>query len=222
MDDTATAGPIAPAAISSELAHGGGPYIAALGPVHAVPPLPLRRGSPPGFPALASPTWSHTVAPSALPIADFPLVDTLAMIQAAVTASWERERAASLALEREHALGAALTTQMATTQCLLGRPPTAPAEPPEDPLASNLDADLIAARHAQAAGLHNIRALVSVVLDPASPHYPRWRGQVLLTLRRFVLDDHVLVDHDALPPRSWCLMDSVVLSWLHGTITVEL
>jgi hypothetical protein len=139
-----------------------------------------------------------------------------------VTASRERERAASLALERERALGAALTTQMATTQRLLGRPPVASVEPPEDPLASDLDADLIAALHAQAAGLHNIRAIVSVVLDPASPHYPRWRGQVLLTLRRFVLDDHVLIDHDAPPPRSWCLMESVVLSWLHGTITVEL
>jgi hypothetical protein len=224
MDDTTTAatGPIAPAAISSELAHGGGPYIAGLGPLLAVPPLTLRRGSPPGFPTLASPTWSHAVAPSALPTTDSPLVDTLATIQAAVTASRERERAASLAVERERALGAALTTQMATTQRLLGRPPTAPVEPPEDPLASDLDADLIAALHAQAAGLHNIRALVSVVLDLASSHYPRWRGQVLLTLRRFVLDDHVLVDHDAPPPRSWCLMDSVVLSWLHGTITVEL
>jgi hypothetical protein len=224
MDDTATVttGPTTPAAISSELAHGGAPYIAGLGPLHAAPPLPLRRGSPPGFPALASPTWSPIVAPSALPAADFPLVDTLATIQAAVTASRERERVASLALERERALGAALTTQMATTQRLLEHPPTAPAEPPEDPLASDLDADLIAALHAQPAGLHNIRALVSVVFDPASPHYPRWRGQVLLTLRRFVLDDHVLVDHDAPPPRSWCLLDSVVLSWLHDTITIEL
>src|SRR5690348_17363663 len=44
-----------------------------------------------------------------------------------------------------------------------------------DEVASDLDADLIAALHAQAAGLHNIRALVSVVLDPASSHYPRWR-----------------------------------------------
>jgi hypothetical protein len=204
--------PIAPAAISSELTHGGAPYIAGLGPLHAASPLPLRHGSPPGFPAFASPTWSHTVAPSALPVTDSPLVGTLATIQATVTASRERERAASLALERERALGAALTTQMATTQRLLGHPPLARAEPPvtpEDPLASDLDADLIAALHAQAAGLHNIRALVSVVLDPASSHYPRWRGQVPLTLRRFVLDDHVLVDHDAPPPRSWCLMDSV-------------
>jgi hypothetical protein len=222
MDDitTATTGPgthlpVAPAAFSSELAHGGAPYI-------VPPPLAQRRGSPSGFPALATPTWSHTVAPSALPTTDSPLVDTLAMIQAAVTASRERERAASLALERERALGAALTTQMVTTQCLLGRPPAALEEPLDDPLASDLNADLIAALHAQAVGLHNIRALLSTVLDPTSSHYPRWRGQVLLTLRRFVLDDHVLVDHDAPPPRSWCLMDSVVLSWLHGTITVEL
>jgi hypothetical protein len=187
------------------------PYIVGLRPLPDVSSPALRRGSPPGFPALAAPAGT-----------DSSFGDTLATIQAAVTASRERERAASLALERERALGAALTTQMVTTQRLLGRPPVAPVEPPEDPLASDLDADLIAALHAQAAGLHNIRALVSVVLDPASPHYPRWQGQVLLTLRRFILDDHILLDHDAPPPRSWCLMDSVVLSWLHGTITVEL
>jgi hypothetical protein len=224
MDDSTTAstGTIAPAATGSEPAHGGAPYITGLGPLHASSPLPLRRTSPPGFPAFASPTWSHRVAPSTIPTTDPPLVSTLASIQAAVTASRERERAASLALERERALGAALTTQMATTQRLLGHPTLADAEPPEDPHASDLDADLIAALHAQAAGLHNIRALVSVVLDPASSHYSRWRGQVLLTLRRFVLDDHVLIDHDTPSPRSWCLMDSVVLSWLHGTITVEL
>jgi hypothetical protein len=63
---------------------------------------------------------------------------------------------------------------MATTQSLLGHPPAAPVEPPEDPLTSDLDANLIAALHAQAAGLHNIRVLVSVVLDPAYSHYPRW------------------------------------------------
>jgi hypothetical protein len=119
--------PLLQSAASSPM---GGPYIAGLGTLHAAPPLPLRRGSPSGFPALASPTWSHTVAPSALPNTDSPLVGTLATIQAAVMASRERERAASLALERERALGAALTTQMATTQRLLGCPPLAHAEPP--------------------------------------------------------------------------------------------
>jgi hypothetical protein len=205
------AGQTHPMGPGSSVADAEAPYIVGLRPLRDVSSPAHRRGSPPGFPALTAP-----------PGTDSTLGDTLATIQAAVMASRERERAASLALERERALGAALTTQMATTQRLLGRPPVASVEPLEDPLASDLDDDLIAALHAQAAGLHNIRALVSMVLDPASPHYPRWRGQVLLTLRRFVLDDHVLIDHDAPPPRSWCLMDSVVLSWLHGTITVEL
>src|SRR5688500_14850482 len=108
MDGTTSAatGPITPAAISSAPAPGGAPYITGLAPLPATSPLTLRRGSPPGFPTLTSPTWSHAVTPSALPTVASPLVDTLAEIQAAVTASRERERAASLALERERALGA--------------------------------------------------------------------------------------------------------------------
>jgi hypothetical protein len=46
---------------------------------------------------------------------------------------------------------------------------------PEAIPAPGLDVDHIAALHAQAAGLHNIWPLVSVVLDPASSHYPRWQ-----------------------------------------------
>jgi hypothetical protein len=80
----------------------------------------------------------------------------------------------------------------------------------------------IAALHTQDAGLHNIRSLVSIVLDPAFSHYPRWRGQVLLILRRCGLADHVLDDIIAPPSPAWSLMDTVVLSWLHSTITVEL
>jgi hypothetical protein len=44
----------------------------------------------------------------------------------------------------------------------------------------------------------------------------------LLTLRRYALDDHVLDDIATPPSPVWSLMDIVVLSWLHGTITVEL
>jgi hypothetical protein len=90
--------------------------------------------------------------------------------------------------------GAALTAQMATAQRLiLSHPPVTQAAPPvtpEAPIASGLDADHIAALHAQAAGLHNIW---SIVLDPASSHYPRWRGKVL-TLQRYALANHVLDD----------------------------
>jgi hypothetical protein len=115
-------------------------------------------------------------------------------------------------------MGAAMTAQMATTQRLvLDHPPVAP----EAPLASVLDADHITALHAQAAGMHNIRSLVPIVLDPASSHYPHSRGQVL-TLRRYALADHVLNDLFAPTSPLWYLMDSVVLLWLHGTVTVEL
>jgi hypothetical protein len=88
--------------------------------------------------------------------------------------------------------------------------------------ASGLDPDTIAALHSQAAGVHNTRSLVSVVLDPTSSHYPRWRAQVVLTLRRFALADHVLDDPVAPLSPSWVQMDNVVISWLHDTITVEL
>jgi hypothetical protein len=71
----------------------------------------------------------------------------------------------------------------------------------EAPLATGLDADHIAALHAQAAGLHNIRSLVSIILDLVSSHYPRWRGQVLHTLWCYTLDDHVL--DDVVPRRPW-------------------
>jgi hypothetical protein len=92
-------------------------------------------------------------------------------------------------------LGATLTAQMATAQRLIISPPPVvhetPPRTPEAPHASGLDADHIAALHAQVVGLHNIRSLVSIVLDQTSSHYPRWRGQVLLTLRRYALDDIV-------------------------------
>jgi hypothetical protein len=110
---------------------------------------------------------------------------------------------------------------MATVQCLVISPPPVdqgtPPPTPDAPHASGLNADHIAALHAQTAGLQNIRSLVSVVLDPTSSHYPRWRGQVLFTLRRYAFDDVATPSS-----RAWSLMDSVVLSWLHGTITVEL
>jgi hypothetical protein len=94
---------------------GGAPYIAGLGPLRDVSSPALRRGYPPGFPALVAPTGTDIVASFALPTTDSSLFAALAMIQVVVAASRERERTTSLTLEQEHALGAALTTQMATT-----------------------------------------------------------------------------------------------------------
>jgi hypothetical protein len=83
-------------------------------------------------------------------------------------------------------MDATLTAQMATAQHLiLVHPPVAHEAPPvtlEAPHASELDAYHIAALHAQTVGMHNIRSLVSIALDPSSSHYPRWRAQVVLTL----------------------------------------
>jgi hypothetical protein len=52
-----------------------------------------------------------------------------------------------------------------------------------------------------------------VVLEPESPSYACWRDLVLLTLCRYALDDHVLVDATvAAQTPSWLRLDSIVLS----------
>jgi hypothetical protein len=46
---------------------------------------------------------------------------------------------------------------------------------------------------------------------------------VLLTLRHYTLDDHVLVDAStAVQTPSWLRLDSIVLSWILGTISLDL
>lgn len=62
--------------------------------------------------------------------------------------------------------------------------------------------------------------LATVVLDPTTSNYARWRDLVL-TLQRYALDDHVLTDDCLLVP-SLRHVHNVVLSWLLGTVTIEL
>jgi hypothetical protein len=64
--------------------------------------ISLRPASPTTRPHIADVTWAPTA-----PVADYALVAT---IQAIVGASKERQRAVSLALEQERAMGQALTT----------------------------------------------------------------------------------------------------------------
>ena len=86
---------------------------------------------------------------------------------------------------------------------------------PADPLVTQL--------HYPAGGVQNIRLLVPVVLEPESPSYARWRDLVLLTLRRYALDDHVLLDTVGVAQTaSWLRLDSIVLSWILGTISLDL
>ena len=81
---------------------------------------------------------------------------------------------------------------------------------------------LVTQLHYQAGGVQNIRLLVSVVLELESPSYTHWRDLVL-TLRRYALDDHILVDTSVVVQTpSWLRLDSVVLSWILGTISLDL
>jgi hypothetical protein len=86
---------------------------------------------------------------------------------------------------------------------------------------SNPDAALTAHLHAQAAGLQNIQSVATIILEPSSPDYKRWRDLMLLTLRRYALDDHVLFDA-ADPSVYWARLDSIVVTWILGTLSPEL
>jgi hypothetical protein len=80
---------------------------------------------------------------------------------------------------------------------------------------------LHASLHAQAVALTSIRTTVTDILAPYSTQYPRWCDQVLQTLCHYALADHVLPTVAA-PMEDWLLMDEVVLSWIHGTLTADL
>jgi hypothetical protein len=84
------------------------------------------------------------------------------------------------------------------------------------------EADAIADLHAQAIGVINIKNLIPVVLDLATPHYNRWCHLFLLTLGKYALTNHVLSDdsYPAIP--AWARMECTVLAWLHKTISTEL
>jgi hypothetical protein len=48
-----------------------------------------------------------------------------------------------------------------------------------------------------------------------------WRDLVLLTLRRYALDDHVIFDV-ADPSVYWARLDNIVVIWILGTLSPEL
>jgi hypothetical protein len=82
----------------------------------------------------------------------------------------------------------------------------------------------LAALHAHAMAMLNIKALVLVVLDNLSPHYNRWKTLFLNTLGKYQLSDHVLDDvplEVATNPHWWC-MDCTIRSWLYDTIAPDL
>jgi uncharacterized membrane protein YgcG len=156
---------------------------------------------------------------------------------------WE----AALVWEREREAADAIAAQIAAAKQLLASPathdggvtssdtvggmygvPTAPGvgtgprtiptilwHDPADPLVAQL--------HLQAGSVQNIRLMVPVVLEPESSSYACWRDLLLLTLRRYALDDHVLCDPAGVASTAaWVRLDSIVLTWIVGTISVDL
>jgi hypothetical protein len=93
--------------------------------------------------------------------------------------------------------------------------PTVLWHDPTDPLVAQL--------HLQAGSVQNIRLMVPVVLEPESPSYARWQELLILTLRRYALDDHVLYDPTGVAPTAaWVHLDNIVLTWIVGTISGDL
>jgi hypothetical protein len=93
--------------------------------------------------------------------------------------------------------------------------PTVLWHDPTDPLVAQL--------HLQAGSVQNIRLMVPVVLEPESLSYACWRDLLLLILRRYALDDHVLCDLTGVAlTAAWVRLNSIVLTWIVGTISVDL
>jgi hypothetical protein len=147
------------------------------------------------------------------------LVTAVAAACKTLNEAWARERAAALTWEKEKTIARHLKWQLTAAQGI-----TIPQDDDDDhsvDTGSNPDAALTAHLHAQATGLQNIRSVVTIVLEPSSPDYKRWRDLVLLTLRRYALDDHVLSDV-ADPSVYWARLDSIMVSWILGTLSPEL
>jgi hypothetical protein len=160
--------------------------------------------------------------------ADAALATALLAAKSEATAAQERVRVAALAWERERTAADALAHRIAEAEHYLllssGQQPVVPfaehaassfhqAQPsgfgplldPTNPMVAQL--------HVQTTGVQNIMALVSVLHDPMSSSYGRWQDQVLLALRRYALDDHILLDTPVeARDMVWLHLDSVALS----------
>ena len=204
----------------------------------------IAAGKQPAADAAPDPAWSGLgMSPADTPLAaaalrgqqaDAALAAALLAAKSEASAAQERLRVAALDWERERAAADASALRVAEAEHFLrassGRPvvpePGASSSHQAPPAGSAARYDptdpMVAQLHLQAGGVQNIRALVSVLLDPASS-YGRWRDQVLLTLRRYALDDHVLVD-SPIEARdvAWLRLDSVAMSWIFGTISLDL
>jgi hypothetical protein len=63
--------------------------------------------------------------------------------------------------------------------------------------------------------------VVTIILEPSSPDYKRWRDLMLLTLCRYTLNDHILFDV-ANSSVSWARLDNIVVTWILDTLSPKL
>jgi hypothetical protein len=120
------------------------------------------------------------------------LITAMATARKTLDEARAHELAVTLAWEKEKTIARHLEQQLVAAQ--------ENAIPQDDDdnrsidVSSNPDAALTTHLHTQAVGLQNIRSVVTIILEPSSSDYKWWRDLVLLTLHRYVLDDHVLSD----------------------------
>jgi hypothetical protein len=135
-------------------------------------------------------------------------VEALSPYSSTLLTRWRPEHihAIILLLEEEQASTAALEAEVTTAALQLV--PTNASSSSAPPPPSGGDTTITTMLHVQACMVHNIRFLVSTVLDPASTGYARWRDQVLLTQKWYELADHVLFDTPPVNDPAWNHMET--------------
>ena len=216
MPPDAAALPRALLTATGALPRGPAPGLAA-GPSAAA--LPASAGGTAPFSAPPPPPMTHRP--------DSTLLAALVIARAAAAEGRARMCEAAVAWERKRDTADALARQITEAEQFLSLPASLDVRTTSSGSAAVIWHDpanpLVAQLHYQARGVQNIRLLVSVVLEPESPSYARWRDMVLLTLRRYALDDHALLDTTgAVPTPSWLRLNSIVLSWILETISLDL
>jgi hypothetical protein len=147
------------------------------------------------------------------------LITAMATARKTLDEARAHELAVTLAWEKEKTIARHLEQQLVAAQ--------ENAIPQDDDdnrsidVSSNPDAALTTHLHTQAVGLQNIRSVVMIILEPSSFDYKWWRDLVLLTLHRYVLDDHVLSDVTD-SSVYWARLDSIVVTWILSTLSPEL
>ncbi|WVZ87940.1 hypothetical protein U9M48_034514 [Paspalum notatum var. saurae] len=145
------------------------------------------------------------------PSAGAALAAALRAAKAEAAAAQERARAAAIALERERAGADALARRVAEAERYLYGAPELPL--PQDSAAASPPGG----RGPKHPGPGSGRPRPEVfLLQPLAGLGP-------LTLHRYALDDHVLLDTPAADrDPAWQRLDIIVLSWIFGTLSLDL